>query len=301
MCMLAIILSAISVYAQGETVNEKANVRDFTGIDVSSVFNVYLEKGPRQTVVLSYSSELEPFIQVEVKGGELVLSLNTEKMDRKLRSKVNRRGFNNGAGSYILEATVSLPEMVSLDVSGAAQVYSTGRFGSISNLSIDISGAGEVKGMEVKGERFEMDLSGAARLEMPYVDFSEVSIDASGASVLEMTGNIVDVMADLSGASNLTMSGTYGQYSLEGSGASRVVLTGEAKKFNLDVSGAVSLKSREFSVKEVYVSGSGASNVVVSPQEKITIDISGATSLSYAKGAEVDIVSISRGCHVDTF
>lgn len=298
--ILAAILSAMTLFAQGKTVNEPLKIRNLTSVDLSSVWNVDIEYGSKQSVVLTYSEELEPYIIAEVNGGELELSLNMDRMSRGLRNDINRKGYNNGKGSYILEAMIVSPSLESIDASGAVNVHCSGRFKS-DEFSVDLSGAANLTDLEVEVSGLHLDVSGAGRLAIPYVDAEECDMDFSGAASVSMDGNIGDVNTDFSGASNVTMSGEYGNIYVDASGACDIRISGKARKLKIDASGACNIKARELSVPEVFAGGSGASNITVNPTEEITIDISGATSLRYPKGVDTRIISVSRGCNIDTF
>lgn len=298
--LLTVLLSAITLFAQGKTVNKPCELRSFNSLDISHAWNVELKSGPEQSVVLTYSEELEPYIVAEVKGGVLELSVDTEMMNRKLRNSVSHSGFNNGRDSYILEAIVVLPELKSVEASGAVKVQCDGKFES-EEFSLDVSGAANIDNLQITASRLHLEASGASKLVIPYANAVYGDIDVSGASSIMIEGDIENVNTDFSGAPSITMSGNYGHFNLDASGACDIRVSGNAKKLVTDASGACNIKARELYSEEVHAGGSGASNITVHPTKNITIDISGATSLRYPQNVSTKIISVSRGCNIDTF
>lgn len=293
--LAAACLSAASLYAQEKSVTRTLDAVDFNAIDISSSFKVEIVESSEQSVVLTYSEELEPYVVAKVVNGKLQLYLDTKNMTKK-----TWLGIKNKMGANMLEARITTDRMESLEVSGAAEVSVDGKFNE-GHFELDLSGASKVEGLEVTGNSLDLEVSGVAKLIMPYAHFNESNLDASGAASVALDGDLGDVDADFSGTSNVTMTGNYSVFDVDLSGAASLTVSGKANSLNVDASGAGNLKAQELVAAEVSVSGSGATNIVVRPTEKISIDISGACRLRYAKGADTDVISVSRGSSIDTF
>lgn len=298
--MLAALLSAMTLFAQGKTVNESLKLRQFNSVDISHVWNVQVRYGSRQSVSLSYSEELKPYIIAEVKNGELELSFDGDALSRKLRNRMNHVGYNNGEGTYIMEAVITSPDLESIEASGAVNITCDGKF-SADEFSVDLSGAANMSDLQVSASRVNLEVSGAGKLHVLFVEATDCDLDFSGAASVTIDGNIRNVETDFSGACNVTMTGKYGRLNLDASGAGDIKLKGTAETLAVDASGACNIRSRELNCSDVFVSGSGASVITVNPSNSISIDISGATSLSYPRSVSTKIISVSRGCDIDTF
>lgn len=298
--MLAALLSAMTLFAQGKTVNESLKLRQFNSVDISHVWNVQVRYGSRQSVTLSYSEELKPYIIAEVKNGELELSFDGDALNRKLRNRMNHVGYNNGEGTYIMEAVITSPDLESIEASGAVNITCDGKF-SADEFSVDLSGAANMSDLQVAASRLNLEVSGAGKLHVPFVEATDCDLDFSGAASVTIDGNIRNVKTDFSGACNVTMTGKYGHFNLDASGAGDIKLKGTSETLAVDASGACNIRARELNCSDAFVSGSGASIISVNPSNSISIDISGATSLSYPKAVSAKIISVSRGCDMDTF
>lgn len=53
---------------------------------------------------------------------------------------MNHVGYNNGEGTYIMEAVITSPDLESIEASGAVNITCDGKF-SADEFSVDLSGA----------------------------------------------------------------------------------------------------------------------------------------------------------------
>ncbi len=186
----------------GDVVTETLDLTGFTAIDIQDTFDVDVTVGDDFSVVIDTDDNLVERLDVDVDGDELQVRLDG--------------GVSLGEGT--LKATIVLPELVDIDVSGASTVSITGVSGA--TLEADVSGASE---LTMKGEVTELmvDVSGASELVSDLVDVSIAKVDLSGASDVRLA-SADTVTGDLSGASTLTIpSGSTSR--VETSGASSVV------------------------------------------------------------------------------
>lgn len=139
-----------------------------------------------------------------------------------------------------------------------------------------------------------LTLSGASRgIARGFSSKPDLDIIVSGASSLEIDCQSVNVDLNLSGASKLDghLQGTH--LKMDISSASRVDLNGSADSLSLNVSGAsqVNLTGLSSQIAEVNLSGASRGNIAVN--NKLDIDLSGASSLTYSGKPTLGIVSIT--------
>ncbi|HMT07863.1 MAG TPA: head GIN domain-containing protein [Pyrinomonadaceae bacterium] len=85
-----------------------------------------------------------------------------------------------------------------------------------------------------------------------------------------------------SGASRTTISNISGNgIDIDISGASKVTLSGAANQLTADLSGASSIDATELQCEKVSVDSSGASKAKVNASGTLSVDASGASSISY--------------------
>lgn len=142
-----------------------------------------------------------------------------------------------------------------------------------------------------------LELSGASRGEITGFETSNaVDLEVSGASSLEITGLVTGkAQFDISGASRIIGDITMTDGNFEVSGASTIGLDGEAADVILDVSGASTARLEDFPVDIARIDVSGASNVTVEVNDRLDVEISGASRLIYGGDAELGSIQVSGG------
>jgi len=119
-------------------------------------------------------------------------------------------------------------------------------------------------------------------------------LELSGATEATISGfNSGEVELELSGASSLRGDFQAEKADMDLSGASRVKLTGSAKNLELDASGASDAELEELVVKIANVDLSGASDVTVNVSESLSVDASGASTLTYLGNATMKSMDTS--------
>ena len=198
------------IKGDGNIKKETRAVSDFSEIEVSGMYQVYLTQGKTNSLVIEGDENLMQYI---------ITKNNNDKL--------------------IIEAKKSL------NPTGDIKIYLT--FTSLE--SIDLSGACEV--------------IGEGRLK-----FDEIKFEGSGASefTLDMKANKVGF--DLSGASEIR-------------------LTGKANKVTLDGSGAIKISAFDFIINDCEVDLSGASEAKLNVTNNLSIDVSGAATITYKGGAKI--------------
>lgn len=189
---------------EGDRVNRTYEVTNFTNLDVSHAFEVDIKVGPEVSLKITAGENIHPYIIVENKENTLVLSIKS--------------GLNNVGD---IKAEVTVPNLKSVDASGACKIYVDG----------------------ISTESFELDMSGACSGKL-YGKVNKLEIDLSGATNLDAKDLIAEqVEVDISGASNTKV---YASQSIEAeaSGASNITLFGDPEKVETDLSGASNLKSK---------------------------------------------------------
>jgi hypothetical protein len=175
----------------------------FDGIEIGGQWDVALERGAAWSVALDVPTELADDIDVELRGGRLSLSF--------------AGGFCVGCFRQLeLKATITMPALASLDMSGASVVMFSGFEGT--DLSLDLSGAGQIHGTASRFDKLTLDMSGAAHVDLGDVPVTDADIDVSGTGdvALNMAGG--RLTGDVSGAARIEYSGTVSVEDVDKSG-----------------------------------------------------------------------------------
>ena len=175
------------VPGSGNTVSEKRDLNDFSGIDVSGAFEVEVVSQKDFRVEIEADDNLLSQIKTEVRNG--ILRISSED-DIKTKNSISIR--------------ISAPDIDRIEVSGATKFSLV----DLKNdeLKLDISGVSKVKLSGVTGN-LSAEISGASHVDAENLKAATATIEASGASHVEVNVS-EELVADASGASKINYSGS---------------------------------------------------------------------------------------------
>ena len=126
-------------------------------------------------------------------------------------------------------------------------------------------------------------------------------IEASGASNIDLRNTLITnkLYLNLSGASLLSGTVDVGEAISEISGASVLNLSGNVDYLNIDASGASALGKYDLSIDHLDAELSGASDANITVNNRIDIDASGASTLTYKGDAVIQHQDLSGSSSVN--
>jgi hypothetical protein len=188
----------------GERTSRTYDSSGFDGVDTSGQWQVSIERGDVWRVAVEAPVELIDELEVEVRGDRLSLGFE--------------QGWCPGCFRDDLElrATITMPALESLDSSGTSTISFSGFDGAI--LSVDVSGAGRLRGTASRFDRLELDMSGAAEIDLDDVPVTDADVDISGAGNVDLQMAGGRLSGDISGAANLEYSGNVSAETIDRSG-----------------------------------------------------------------------------------
>lgn len=253
----------------GEGIVSERPVGRVSGLKVSSAMKVeiYYADIPR-LVITSPSAERAANLIVEERGGTLTIE------EKKLPRKLDKVGVHR--------IQLYIPELKELKGSGAVGITIGDDFDA-SKLSVDLSGASmlSAEGLKVR-DRLSVELSGASRTTLRGLRSGKLTLDLSGASHVNVSGSASDLEVEASGASHVALTElNSNKTSFDCSGASSVVASGSASKVEIELTGASKLDALELKCNSARIDLAGSSHATLSVRDKITYELSGASSLRY--------------------
>jgi len=224
-----VLLSGCGIYVgvralrgSGRTSTQSYDFEDFKRLEVGNAFVVDVTQGDDFSVSVTVDDNLVQYLDVVQRGDTVRISLQP--------------------GSYTntrLEARVTMPLLVSADLSGATQANLRG-LQSEDDLKLVVSGASQVRG-DATAASLDLVLSGASQANLTG-KASSLRVRASGASKAELADYAVETAdVDLSGASSGTVSAD-NSLDVTLSGASTLHYLGQPKLGRQSISGASQLK-----------------------------------------------------------
>jgi hypothetical protein len=209
----------------GNLETQKYVFTDFTKVEISSAFQFEIEQSSSYNVSITADDNIIDYVQVSQDGQTLRIRLGTV------------RWF----GLVTLRASVAMPQLLGLTVSGASRgdIYN---FNSTEDVDITVSGASRVNG-DITAGNIEFEISGASTIQLEG-SANDIDANVSGASRLNLgsfTVNNADV--NFSGASSGTIN-LSGRLDADLSGASRLWYIGEPTMGDINTSGASTLSKK---------------------------------------------------------
>ncbi len=159
-------------------------------IEVSGAADLVIQKGDKHRVVLKGNPNHFKYIQFNADGA--VLQCRTKK---------------NTPGNIDVTIHVTLPTIRSIEVSGAGEIE-MGSFGKLSELEIDLTGAGSFEsiGIPTQVGHLEISISGAGDIEADNLISRKVEVDVSGAGKAEIHAT-QELNASVSGVGSIVYEG----------------------------------------------------------------------------------------------
>ena len=215
-------LSGKRIMGNGVIKSETRTAGSFSSIDVSGAIDVYVKQDSVSSIRIETDENLLEYI--EITANENILSIKP-------------RRHSNPRPTGKIKVFVSNPSFKHLEAAGACNIYSENKITDAATITIDLSGASDVK-ME---------------LAAPVVD-----VDVSGAGSINLKGEARDFKAQGTGATNIycyELMAENTTIELTGAGSAQVFAS---VKLDVHVSGAADVKYKGNPTVSQSVSGAGS-------------------------------------------
>jgi hypothetical protein len=215
------------IRGNGNIKTESRTTGQFSSVDVSGNIDVYVRQDSVASVKIETDENLLEYMQITVDGGTLEIR--------------EEKGYNLRSSKSI-KVFVSGPSFKHFESSGACDIYSENQINSAEPVTINLSGACNVK-MDLKVPKIKVDLSGAGTITLKG-ETKDFTVDGSGSTDVKcfelMTEN---TNIEMSGAGDAEVFASV-KLDVHVSGAADVKYKGNAT-VNQSVSGAGSVKKVE--------------------------------------------------------
>ena len=225
--ILLIGCAQVTITGSGNVVTQEEALTGFDAVDVSQTFNVDIAQGESFRVVIRVDDNLVEHLDITKQGSTLKIGL-----------KPNRNYIVRNA---TMEAEVTMPELVGLDLSGSSEATISG-FDSSNSLVVDLSGNSELFG-DIQAGDAGFDISGNSAVALSG-SAGDLVVDASGSSEVDLSEfPASNAIIDASGASTVTVN-LSGQLDADASGSSNIFYLGDPTLGIIDTSGSSNVQPR---------------------------------------------------------
>jgi hypothetical protein len=219
--------TATSITGSGIVITREVDLTGFIKVAASHKFQVDIRQGEVFSVVIRIDDNLKKYLEVVKQDSTLKIGLDPDR--------------TYDIQDATMEATVTMPELSGVSVSGVSRGTVTG-FRSTHALAVDVSGASSLNGdIEAGDARF--NISGGSQVALTG-SVEDVNIRASGSSEIDLKEfPVVDASVHASGASRVTVYAS-GQLETDASGGARVYYLGDPELGTIHTSGGASLERK---------------------------------------------------------
>jgi hypothetical protein len=217
----------VTITGSGNVVTQEEDLTGFDKLDVSGSFNVDVMQGENFRVVVRVDDNLVEHLDIVKQGSTLKIGLKPNRI-------YNIRNAT-------MEAEVTMPELVGLDLSGSSEANISG-FESTKSLVVDLSGNSELFG-DIRAGDARFNLSGNSSVTLTG-SAADVEVDVSGSSDADLSEfPAADAIVDASGASTVSVN-LSGRLDADASGSSDVYYLGNPTLGRMDTSGSSTIQPR---------------------------------------------------------
>lgn len=268
--------------------------KDFQGLSASSTFQVTLVQDSKWYVEVEYSDFLGDYLDVTNRGG--ILHLGLKPLPRSIQ---NSRKYKDG---HVLRATVHMPVLTRLNLSGVSRLQQEGRFSNPDGeFRMDVSGAAKMDDLAVDARIARIVMSGAAHCNSLEGTFYQIKMNVSGAAKVKVDAAAEDWDVVLSGSANVNLRGPECKtMDIESSGASRADISVASGSLQYEGSGASNLYALDAPARKAKVELSGASNCRIAVKESLDAETSGSSTCRYKAVDGAAIKTNFRGAKIVT-
>ena len=232
-----------TVTGSGKLASWDFDYRDFTKIEAGYAFDVDITRADSYLVRITIDDNLYESLDISKQGDTLRIGL-----------KPNYNYMN-----ITRKATINLPDLEKLGLSGASRAKVGSGFSSSHAVDFDLSGASNADISSMKAGNTDFELSGASKASGS-IEMADGRFHLSGASSLELEGSANDIDIGASGASHVRLS--------------------------------------DFSVVDAEVNLSGASDATINASGRLDGDLSGASKLHYMGNPTLGSISVTGGATI---
>ncbi len=175
------------VVGSGDSKTEAREVATFHELKLSGAYTVELTTGSLTPVSITADDNILPLISTEVRGGRLVIDL-MEKVRPKTGIVVTasvpdiRRIVGEGAGR--IKVTGVKNDKLVVELAGGYELRATGETG---DLSLSVTGAGDIDTTELSANTAKVSITGAGSIDVQARDSLDAQI--TGAGSIRYTGD----------------------------------------------------------------------------------------------------------------
>lgn len=266
-CSLINGLGLQTIRGSGEIITENRDVSNFTHVDVCCGMELYLTQNGTESLRIEADDNILPEIETRV-------------VDQKLEITY----LSNNKVIY----QPTQPAKIFLMVKDIQ--------------AVSISGGGIFNVKNLSGNNFDLDLSGGSDAEIGTIEVDQMNVGVSGGGNFQSDLIKVDAInLELSGASDAWIDDiSTNSIVINCSGGGNVAISGYAETSEVELTGGGDFNAKDMQINDLVIQITGGGSATVWVVDRLDVNLSGGSSLSYFGQPEITRQDTSGGSRIDS-
>lgn len=185
------------IEGSGTVISEQRKVQSFDRIQLTGAGDIFITQEGVELVTVEADDNLLPYIETEVRAGNLMLGYTDEVMDRSIRP------------SQTIKFYVSLKEISALEISGAGDVYSESM--NTERLKVEVDGSSDITFDQLTLEQFDIEVKGSSDIQVEQLTAQEVDVNINGSADVYLSGDTYEQNINIDGSGNYVAADLHSQ------------------------------------------------------------------------------------------
>jgi len=190
-----------SVKGSGTPATEERKLPEFNSVEVSGSWDVEIQCGKEQKVVITVDDNLMPLVITEVKDGTLKIYTDKNirpKVDNEIKIFVKELKSLSTAGSVDVKASDISTENFKYEGAGSSDIELSGK---VVNFNIEVAGSADIEAKDLHAENVNIEIAGSADAEV-YAS-KKLNVEAAGSADVTYYGDPESVSQDVAGSASV--------------------------------------------------------------------------------------------------
>jgi hypothetical protein len=185
------------IEGSGTVISEQREVQDFNRIQLTGAGDIFITQEGLELVTVEADDNLLPYIETEVRAGNLMLGYTDEVMDRSIRP------------SQTIKFYVSLKDINALEISGAGDVYSESL--NTERLKVEVDGSSDITFDQLSLEQFDIEVNGSSDIQVEQLTAQDVDVNINGSADVNLSGDTYEQYINIDGSGNYVAADLHSQ------------------------------------------------------------------------------------------
>jgi hypothetical protein len=272
---------AKKIRGSGNVVTEEREVKNITGVKLSTIGDLYIEVGEKEKLEIEAEDNLIPYLEIEVHRG--VLKIDT-------RKNVNLRPKED------ISFYLTVKKLERIEISSAGDVFAPDL--SADRFFIEVSSAGDLEMGDLNANSVDIEMSSAGDVDMGNINAEKMKVSISSAGDLETKDLDLDFLeVHMSSAGDFWIRNLLAETLklINTSAGMMEIEGGKVRGQDITLSSAGNYKAKNLESIEARVRLSSVGSATINVKDYLDVSVSSLGSVYYIGNPTVDSRVSSMG------